>query len=217
MKDNCFVLLISGRGSNLKAICNTKLRSQIACVISNNPEAHGLEIAKNFGLKIHIINHREYNTREEFEKVLASTINLYSPKLIALAGFMRILTSWFVTQYPNKIINIHPSILPAFVGANAQKDALHAKVKISGATVHFVNEKLDHGPIIAQGIVNTEFDDDLEKLSSRILELEHHLYPFVIQKILDNQLKINSNGYVSVNKTETDQTNLGKFFNYTFY
>jgi phosphoribosylglycinamide formyltransferase-1 len=214
---NKFVVLISGRGSNLHAICKAGLSAQIACVISNNPQALGLELAKQFNLTTHIINHKEFSTREKFDYKLASIIDTYNPKLIVLAGFMRILSSWFVSKYANCIINIHPSILPAFTGANAQADAVKARVKISGATVHFVTDKLDHGPIIAQGVAPTMADDTTTGLANRILQLEHIIYPFTIKKILQQKVSINPNGYVLVQKNIEDQNELGTFNNTIFY
>lgn len=182
MQIDKFAVLISGRGSNLSAICESGLAPQIACVISNNHEAPGLNIAKQFNIPAHVVDHKEFTTREEFELKILEIINTYTIKLIVLAGFMRILSPQFIAKFTNRIINIHPSILPAFIGTHAQSDAFNAKVKISGATVHFVTDKLDYGPIIAQGIVPTTATDTEVSLSNRILSLEHTLYPFVIKK-----------------------------------
>lgn len=217
MKIVKFVVLISGRGSNLHAICKAGLASQIACVISNNPKASGLEFAKQFNIPTHIVDHKEFKSREDFDNKLTNIIDLYAPKFIVLAGFMRILSSWFINKYTNQIINIHPSILPAFIGNQAQKDAINAKVKISGATVHFVTDKLDLGPIIAQGIVPTDANDDTTILSERILHLEHQLYPFIIKKLLRHRVNINPDGYVIVQKDIEDKTELGNFYPAIFY
>lgn len=211
------VVLISGRGSNLNAMCHSGIGKQIKCVISNNPYAKGLLTATEHGIPTAIINHTLYSTRKEFDSELAKLIDVYSPKLIVLAGFMRILTNDFVERYFGRLINIHPSILPAFPGVNAQTAAFNTKVKVSGATVHYVTPTLDQGPIIAQGIVPVEDTDTRESLALRILNLEHIIYPFIIQKILDNKVTIMNNNQIQVTKDSQDMLNLGVYHQQIFY
>jgi phosphoribosylglycinamide formyltransferase 1 len=211
------VVLISGRGSNLQAICAAQLKNQIKCVISNKADAKGLEFAKANGIPIQVIEHTKFTTRAEFDQTLAACVDEYKPQLIVLAGFMRILTPWFVNKYPQQIINIHPSILPAFIGAHAQAAAVAAKVKISGATVHFVTEQLDHGPIIVQGVVPVQYTDNTDDLSHRILDLEHIIYPFAIRKILAGQMRLIGKQEIFVDKLPDDEIHLGKYVNHVFY
>ena len=207
-----FITLISGRGSNLAAMCKAGLAPYISCVISNNPNAKGIEIAKKNNIPVCIVNHRDFISRENFEQAISLVIDNFPSQLIVLAGFMRIFSPWFIEKYPQKIINIHPSILPAFTGANAQQQAFDAKVKTTGATVHFITEKLDHGPIIASGAMAINHDnDDVDTLCNKILKLEHILYPFVIKKILNDQVKVLANGAVEVIKDIADDKILGKF------
>ncbi len=212
-----FVVLISNRGSNLEAMCNAGLIGCISCVISNNPNAMGLEFAKTSGVTTKIIDNKNYISREVFDEELSKTIDLFSPQLIVLAGFMRILSSGFVNKYKNKIINIHPSLLPSFVGANAQKQAFNTRVKVTGATAHYVTDRLDHGPIIAQGIIPVTQHLSPESLASEILRLEHTMYPFVIKKILTGDVEINTDNSVTTQKHDGDNIQLGEFFNYIFY
>lgn len=210
------VVLISGRGSNLDAICNAGLTSEIKCVISNNANAPGLEKAANKNIPTCILDHKKFKSREDFDSELFGIINNYTPELIVLAGFMRILTTKFVNHFQNRMINIHPSLLPSFTGFDAQKQALDAKVKVTGATVHFVTPELDHGPIIVQGVTKVCPNDTKEDLSNRVLELEHIIYPFAIQKILQRQVEIIQNS-VKVIHDENDLKILGKFYQHIYY
>ena len=211
------VVLISGRGSNLAAICKNGLASQIKCVISNKADALGLNIAKEYNIPTEIIDHKLYKDRTEFDQALANIIDKCNPKLVVLAGFMRILSSYFVKHYLNRLINIHPSLLPAFIGINAQEQAIAEKVKASGVTVHFVTEQLDHGPIIAQGVVKVLSGETPHNLSQRILEIEHIIYPFAISKILNNHTKIIDQKYVEVMYDENDTSILGKYQSQIYY
>ncbi len=212
------VVLISGRGSNLSAICNnSSLIEQIKCVISNNQDAPGLEIAKKFNIPSHTVNHKQYKTREDFDKQLAQIIDSYDPSYVILAGFMRILSSWFVSHYKMRLVNIHPSILPAFIGTDAINQAFAAKVKVSGITIHFVTDKLDHGPIIAQGIVSAAEYSNLEEFADKIHRLEHIVYPFIVGKLLANKVIVSDNEAVIVEKDESDLQILGEFKNNIFY
>jgi phosphoribosylglycinamide formyltransferase-1 len=173
-------ILLSGRGSNFlaihKAIADRKLAAEIACVISNRPDAAGLRRARELGLSAHLIDHRKYPTRAAHEEDVLRAIAEAEPDFICLAGYMRLLSAAFVAAYPHRILNIHPSLLPAFPGVDAQAQALAHGVKISGCTVHFVDENLDAGPIIVQRAVPVRDDDTTESLSARILEQEHLAY-----------------------------------------
>lgn len=182
-------VLLSGRGSNFGAILeatqNGTLNARIVCVISNRPDAPGIEVAKQAGLTTHIFDHKKYATRVEHEEDVMRAIAQAEPDYVCLAGYMRLLTPAFVAAYPNRILNTHPSLLPAFPGLNAQKQALNYGVKISGCTVHFVDENLDAGPIIVQRAVEVRDDDTEESLSKRILEQEHVAYVEALKRIAD--------------------------------
>jgi phosphoribosylglycinamide formyltransferase 1 len=187
------VILISGRGSNLQSILEAKLDARIAAVISNNPEARGIGIARNFGLDTAVIDHRGFPDRASFDAALADKTDSYRPDLLVLAGFMRILTEGFVRRFGGRIMNIHPSLLPAFPGVDTHGRALQEGVKIHGCTVHFVTPELDHGPIIAQAAVPVLSDDDEERLAARVLEQEHRIYPQAIRWFLDGKLRLEGN------------------------
>ncbi len=184
------VILISGRGSNMEALLGAHLRARIAAVISNNVDAKGLAIAAARGVTTEVVNHRHYDSRESFDQRLAQCIEGYRPDLVILAGFMRILTDGFVESFKNRLINIHPSLLPAFPGTNTHRRALQEGVKIHGCTVHFVTPALDSGPIIAQAAVPV-FDDDSEStLAARVVQQEHRLLPEVVRWFLDDRLRV---------------------------
>lgn len=188
------VILISGRGSNMEAIMRTAAADrwpvQIAAVISNKPGAGGLEVARSAGIPIVVVNHRDYPDRAEFDAALAAVIEPYQPDLVVLAGFMRILTAGFVNHFAGKLINIHPSLLPSFPGLDTHQRAIDAGVKFHGATVHFVTDELDHGPIIAQAVVPVHEDDDEASLAARLLEQEHIIYPRAVRDLLEGRLKL---------------------------
>lgn len=211
------IVLISGRGSNLAAMCNLGLAKHIKCVISNKASAPGLNIAKEFGITHFIIDHKQFEKREEFDRQIALVIDSFNPQYVILAGFMRILSTWFVNHYAMRLVNIHPSILPAFIGSDAITQAFDAKVKISGATIHFVTDELDNGPIIAQGVIPAILCKNTEELGNRIHALEHVLYPFIIHKLIANKVVISNNGTVVVAKENTDHQLLGTFSNNIFY
>ena len=187
------VILISGRGSNLQSILDARLDSQIAAVISNNPAARGIDIARSAGVDTAVIDHRAFPDRASFEAVLADKVDSYRPDLLVLAGFMRILTEAFIKRFKNRIMNIHPSLLPAFPGVDTHRRALHEGVRIHGCTVHFVTPDLDHGPIVVQAAVPVLPDDDEERLAARVLEQEHRIYPEAIRWYLDGSLKFDGN------------------------
>ena len=189
------VVLISGRGSNLRAIADARL--PVAAVISNRADALGLAFARGRAIPTAVVEHRDFGSRETFDAALAEAIDGYSPRLVALAGFMRILTAGFVQRYQGRLMNIHPSLLPAFPGLHTHAAALAAGVKIHGATVHFVTAELDHGPIIIQAAVPVLPGDDPDTLAARVLEQEHVIYPMAVRWFLDGRLSL-SDGRVDV-------------------
>jgi phosphoribosylglycinamide formyltransferase-1 len=186
-------ILISGRGSNFEAIADAidagRLEAEIAIVISNRPQAAGLEIARRRGIPNVALPSRGLD-REHYDNLLVEEIRRHDADLVCLAGFMRLLSAGFVRQFPLRILNIHPSLLPAFPGLEAQHQALEHGVKISGCTVHFVDEYLDAGPIILQAAVPVLDDDTAETLAARILEEEHRIYPEAIGIVLDGRFCI---------------------------
>ena len=187
-------ILLSGRGSNFaaiqEAIANRKLDAQIVCVISNRPDAAGLARARELRLSAHVIDHRQYPTREGHEEDVLRILAEAEPDFICLAGYMRRLSAAFVAACPHRILNIHPSLLPAFPGVDAQTQALAYGVKVSGCTVHFVDENLDAGPIIVQRAVEVRNDDSAETLSARILEQEHIAYVEALAKLQTRKWRI---------------------------
>lgn len=190
------VILISGRGSNMQALLDAGLPCHFAAVISNRADAAGLAIAKQHGTPTEVVDHRNYKTREEFDAALTRTIDGYQADLVVLAGFMRILTSPFVTHYRGKLINIHPSLLPAYGGLDTHARALRDGVKIHGCTVHFVTPDLDHGPIIIQAAVPVRDGDTAESLAERILHEEHRIYPQAVRWICNGNVMLDKHGKV---------------------
>ncbi|HUW50001.1 MAG TPA: phosphoribosylglycinamide formyltransferase [Sulfuricella sp.] len=194
------VILISGRGSNMQAILEAKrdagLPVKIAAVISSNPDARGLEIARQHGVPVEVVNHRDHDSREAFDAALATKIDGFAPDLLVLAGFMRILTLDFVTHYAGRLINVHPSLLPAFTGLDTHARALAEGVKIHGCTAHFVTPDLDKGPIIVQAAVPVLPGDIEETLAARVLEQEHLIYPQAIRWFAEGRLSLIPNGRV---------------------
>jgi phosphoribosylglycinamide formyltransferase-1 len=189
------VVLISGRGSNMQALLDAGL--PVAAVIGDRSDAGGLDIAAQRGLVVATVEHRDYRTREEFDAALTAEIDRHAPRLVALAGFMRILTPGFVAHYAGRLMNIHPSLLPAFPGLDTHRRALAAGVKVHGCSVHFVTEQLDHGPIIVQAVVPVRQADTPELLAARVLRQEHVVYPRAVRWFLDDRLVV-SNDVVSV-------------------
>lgn len=182
------VVLISGRGSNLQAMLDAGI--PVSAVISNRADAAGLELAARRAIPTAVVEHKRYATRESFDAALAAEIDRHAPRLVALAGFMRVLTPGFVARYAGRLMNIHPSLLPAFPGLDTHARALAAGAKQHGCTVHFVTEQLDHGPIIAQVSVPVLPGDTPEALAARVLAQEHLLYPRAIRWFLDGLLVI---------------------------
>lgn len=191
------VILISGRGSNMQAIIDARLPLNIAAVISNRPAAAGLAIAREHGMATVVVDHKGHASRESFDQALAEAIDRRSPDLVVLAGFMRILTDGFVNRYAGRMLNIHPSLLPAFPGLNTHRRALESGVKVHGCTVHFVTPTLDHGPIIAQAAVPVLPQDDEAALAARVLAQEHIIYPRAVRWFVEDRLRID-NGRVSL-------------------
>lgn len=182
------MVLISGRGSNLQSLIDAGL--PVSAVISNRADAKGLEIAAAHGLPTRVVEHRAFATREAFDTVLAQEIDRVSPRLVALAGFMRVLTPAFVERYAGRLLNIHPSLLPAFPGLNTHERALEAGERVHGCTVHFVTAELDHGPIVIQAEVPVRDDDTAETLAARVLRQEHLIYPRAVRWFLEDRLVI---------------------------
>jgi len=191
------VILISGRGSNMQAIVEACISEQwqakIAAVISNKTDAAGLAFAAQHGIQTEVVVSKDFANREAFDSALQKTIDGYAPDLIVLAGFMRILTPAFVDHYAGRMLNIHPSLLPSFVGLATHKQALDAGVKLHGATVHFVTAELDHGPIAAQIAIQVEDDDTEDSLSQRVLEQEHLIYPKVVRQFIEGRIRLVGN------------------------
>ena len=181
-------MLISGRGSNMRALLDAGL--PVSAVISNRGDAEGLRFAAARGIKTGVVEHRAHATREAFDSALAREIDGFEPRLVVLAGFMRILTAGFVQRYAQRMLNIHPSLLPAFTGLDTHERALTAGVKVHGCTVHFVTAELDHGPIVIQAAVPVRPDDDAAALAARVLEQEHVVYPRAVRWFLDGRLSI---------------------------
>jgi len=180
-------ILLSGRGSNFAAIHDAiqrgELEAEIVCVISNRPDAPGIERAREWGLDAHVIDHRTFASRPAHEYEVLRILERARPDFIALAGYMRLLSAEFVAKYPHRILNIHPSLLPSFPGVDAQKQAIDYGVRVSGCTVHFVDENLDAGPIIVQRAVEVRDGDDAGSLAGRILEQEHGAYVEALVKL----------------------------------
>lgn len=186
------VILISGRGSNMKSIVeavnNGELNAEVSAVISNRPDAAGLAFAEQQGIATQTLDHKQFDSREAFDSKLAETIDSYQPDYVILAGFMRILTAEFVEHYANRLINIHPSLLPKFKGLDTHQRAIDAGETEHGASVHFVTAELDDGPVILQARVPVLEDDTAESLAHRVLEQEHQLYPAAINKLVNSSL-----------------------------
>lgn len=190
------VILISGRGSNMQALLKAKLPCRIAAVISNKADAEGLNIAQAHGIPTAVVSHRDHGDRASFDTALAQVIDSFHPDFVVLAGFMRILTADFVNHYPGRLINIHPSLLPAYGGLHTHARALHDGVKIHGCTVHFVTPDLDHGPIIIQAAVPVLHHDTEKTLSARVLREEHRIYPQAICWLCNGQIELGQDGRV---------------------
>jgi len=184
-------VFVSGSGSNLQALIDAKIPSvEIVVVVSNNPDAYAIERAKKNRIPVEVIDHRNYSSREDFEREIQKRLDQYKVDLIALAGFMRILTPLFIRNYKNRIMNLHPALLPSFPGTNAVKQALMYGVKFTGCTVHFVDEGVDTGPIILQAVVPIYDTDTEESLLERIHKEEHRIYPEAVRLFGEGKLRI---------------------------
>jgi phosphoribosylglycinamide formyltransferase-1 len=181
------VVLISGRGSNLQAILEAGIA--VRAVIANRADAKGLLLAERSGVPARVVPHGDYASREAFDAALAAAIDGFAPRLVALAGFMRVLTPGFVARYDGRLVNIHPSLLPAFPGLDTHRRALAAGVKLHGCSVHFVTAALDNGPIIVQAAVPVRASDSEATLAARVLEQEHVVYPLAIRWFLEGRLQ----------------------------
>jgi phosphoribosylglycinamide formyltransferase-1 len=191
------VVLISGSGSNLQALIDgaaQDLPIDIRAVISNEPAAFGLERARRAGIETRVLNHRDFVGREAYDQALAELIDGFSPGLVVLAGFMRILTPALVARYHGRMFNIHPSLLPRFRGLHTHERALAAGESIHGASVHFVTEELDGGPIVLQARVPIESGDDPARLAARVLTQEHRIYPLVVHWFAEGRLRLGEDG-----------------------
>jgi phosphoribosylglycinamide formyltransferase 1 len=192
------VVLISGRGSNFQALARAELPATFVAVISNEPDARGLEAAATHDIAAGVVDHRSYARREDFEAALASKIDSSEPDLIVLAGFMRVLTPGFVTRYRGRLLNIHPSLLPAFPGLHTHQRALEAGVRIHGCTVHFVTPSLDAGPIVIQAAVPVLPGDTEDTLAARVLAEEHRIYPQAVRWFCERRLTLTPEGGVRI-------------------
>ncbi len=187
-------ILISGRGSNMVALIDAMrsgaVRAEPAIVISNEPQAPGLELARRRGVPVAVLDHRVAASRRDHERRVIETLQAHRVDLVCLAGYMRLLSPLFVSAYGGRLLNVHPSLLPAFPGLDAQKQALDHGVKVTGCTVHLVDEECDHGPIVLQAAVPVLEDDTAETLSQRILEQEHRIYPRAVALHLEGRLAV---------------------------
>lgn len=197
-----FVILISGRGSNMQALVQACQReswpARIAAVIASRPDAPGLDWARGQGIAALGINHKDYPSREAFDAALAEEIDRHQPDYVVLAGFMRVLTAGFVARYTGRLVNIHPSLLPAFPGLHTHAQALATGVRVHGCTVHFVTPVLDHGPIIAQGCVPVLAGDTPELLAERVLQVEHQVFPAAVRWLAQGRVTLAADQRVDV-------------------
>jgi len=202
-------VLISGRGSNLQAIIDAittrNLNAEIALVISNRADAAGLVRARQAGIETLYLDHHAYPTRAAYDRALVAELRKREVRLVCLAGFMRLLSPEFIDAFPNAILNVHPSLLPAFPGLDAQKQAWEHGVKIAGATVHLVTADLDAGPIILQRVIDVRHDDTPETLADRILEQEHQIYPQAIGIVLDGAFRIEDRRLIRTDQNRNEQ------------
>lgn len=202
------VVLISGSGSNLQAIIDSAGRDlpiEIRAVISNRPNVHGLQRAAEAGIESAVLDHKAFPDRERYDRALMALIDSYSPALVALAGFMRILTPALVRHYAGRMFNIHPSLLPKYTGLHTHQRVLDAGDALHGASIHFVTEELDGGPLIVQAQVPVMAGDDADTLAARVLEKEHQIYPLVIRWFAENRLRLDENGDVRLDDRKLEQ------------
>jgi phosphoribosylglycinamide formyltransferase-1 len=192
------VILISGRGSNMEVLLRASLPARTAAVISNRADAVGLAVAARYGIPTRVVDHRQFASRDAFDDRLAAVIDEYTPDYVLLAGFMRILGEAFVNRFEGRLVNIHPSLLPAFPGVHTHARALAEGVKVHGCTVHLVTPRLDHGPIIIQAVVPVRVDDTEEALAARVLEQEHRIFPQAVRWLCEGRVWVSAEGRVEV-------------------
>ena len=194
------VILISGRGSNMQSLVQRCAAegwpATVAAVIANRADAAGLAFAREHGVATAVVDHRAHASREAFDAALAEAVDGFAPDLVVLAGFMRILGPAFVQRYAGRLLNIHPSLLPAFPGLHTHRRAIAAGCKCAGATVHFVTTELDHGPIVVQSVVPVLDGDDEEALAARVLATEHVIYPLAVRWFVEGRLALDADGRV---------------------
>ena len=200
MAEKTLVILISGRGSNMEALLDARLPARVGAVISNNPQAKGLATARARGIATAVVDHRAFPDRAAFDAALAAEIDRHRPDLVALAGFMRVLTEPFIERYRGRLMNIHPSLLPEFPGLDTHRRALAAGARVHGCTVHFVAPVVDSGPIIHQAPVPVEPGDTEERLAARVLKEEHRIYPEAVRGFLEGRIRLGPDGAVMVDK-----------------
>jgi phosphoribosylglycinamide formyltransferase-1 len=198
MNGKRIVILISGRGSNMEALLNAEMPARVVAVISNEPAAKGLETARGRGIPTAVVEHRAFGERSAFDTALAEEIDRHRPDLVVLAGFMRVLTEPFVDRYRGRMLNIHPSLLPAFPGLHTHRRALEAGVRVHGCTVHFVTAALDYGPIVIQAAVPVLPGDTEESLAARVLKEEHRIYPQAVRWFCAGRLVLGAEGIVQI-------------------
>lgn len=190
----CVAVLLSGSGSNLQSLIDAtqagKLDVDICLVLSNKPDAYGLERARKAGIPTAVVSHTDFSSREEYDTEMVRIIREHQAEAVIMAGFMRIITPVLLDAFPNKVLNIHPALLPSFPGVHGQGDAADHGVRFSGCTVHFVDAKMDNGPIIIQAVVPAFNKDDGDSLGARILRLEHRIYPQAVQWLAQGRLEI---------------------------
>ncbi|RLQ87663.1 phosphoribosylglycinamide formyltransferase [Notoacmeibacter ruber] len=205
-------ILISGRGTNMRALISAALDpafpARIVGVLSNRPDAAGLATAEDFGIPTHVIPHRDYDSRAEHDAAMSAAIKELDADFVCLAGYMRLLSADFVQKWEGRLLNVHPALLPSFKGINTHARALASGVRVHGATVHFVTEDMDDGPIIAQGAVPVLLHDGEETLSKRVLQMEHHLYPLALRLVAEGKVSMRE-GYTHFsNLTAEDEAAL---------
>ena len=202
MSKHILGILCSGRGSNMQSIMaaieSGQIKAEIGIVLTDKPEARALQVASEAGIKSVCVNRKAYSTQQEFEEKLVAELKAANVTLVVLAGFMRILSPYFVEAYRHRILNIHPSLLPSFGGAHAHRDVLAYGTKVSGCTIHFVDEGMDHGPIILQDTVPVLDDDTEDTLAARVLTKEHILYPKAIELFVDGRLELIDDRHVRI-------------------
>ena len=202
MSNHILGILCSGRGSNMQSIMaaieSGQIKAEIGIVLTDKPEARALQVASEAGIKSVCVNRKACSTQQEFEEKLVAELKAANVTFVVLAGFMRILSPYFVEAYRHRILNIHPSLLPSFGGAHAHRDVLAYGTKVSGCTIHFVDEGMDHGPIILQDTVPVLDDDTEDTLAARVLTKEHILYPKAIELFVDGRLELIDDRHVRI-------------------